>query len=93
MRSGKNVAGWMKSGPLSSNVSVMSLTTVNLPSHRLESRHVDLRIGQYAAVISGQMKGWQGRLVRLTDTTATIECAGSQLQPEITGPLKDFVLL
>jgi hypothetical protein len=71
----------------------MSFSTVNLASHRLERRHIDSRIGQYAAVLSGEMKGWQGRLVRLTDTTATIECAGGRQQPEISGPLKDFVLL
>lgn len=56
-------------------------------------RNVDSRIGQYAAVLSGQMKGWQGRLIRLTDTTATIECAGGRQRPEITGPLKDFALM
>ena len=66
---------------------------VNLASHGLEQRQVDSRIGQYAAVLSGEMKGWQGRLIRLTSTTATIECAGGRQQPEIAGPLKDFVLL
>lgn len=59
----------------------------------METRTIDSRIGQYAAVISGQMKGWQGPLIRLTATTATIECAGGRQQPEITGPLKDFVLM
>jgi hypothetical protein len=59
----------------------------------VETRDPDSRIGQYAAVISGQMKGWQGRLIRLTDTTATIDCAGGRQQPEIQGPLNDFVLM
>lgn len=59
----------------------------------METRKVDPRIGQYAAVISGQMKGWQGPLIRLTPTTATIECVGGRQQPEITGALKDFVLM
>lgn len=53
----------------------------------------DLRIGRYAAVISGEMKGWQGRLTQLTNTTATIECAGGRQNPKITSLLKDFVLL
>jgi hypothetical protein len=44
-------------------------------------------------VVSGHMKGWQGRLIRLTDKTATIGCPGGRQQPEITGPLKDFVLM
>jgi hypothetical protein len=61
--------------------------------HSLATRNLDPRIGQYAAVISGEMKGWQGRLVRLTNTTATIECAGGRQIPTITSPLKDFVLL
>lgn len=56
-------------------------------------RQLDPRIGGYAAVLSGEMKGWQGRLIRLTDRTATIECPGSRQQPEITGLLKDFVLM
>jgi hypothetical protein len=59
----------------------------------VETRKVDPRIGRYAAVISGHMKGWQGPLIRLTATTATIECVGGRQQPEITGPLKDFVLM
>ena len=58
----------------------------------IHGQNVDSRIGQYAAVISGQMKGWQGRLIRLTDKNATIECAGRQM-PEITEPLKNFVLM
>lgn len=62
-------------------------------AHSLKTRHSDLRIGQYAAVISGEMKGWQGRLIRLNNTTATIDCAGGRQNPMITGPLKDFVLL
>jgi hypothetical protein len=61
--------------------------------HRLETRNFDSRIGEYAAVISGEIKGWQGHLIWLTDTTATIECADGQQNPRITGPLKDFVLL
>ena len=47
----------------------------------------------FLAVISGEMKSWQGHLIQLTNTTATIECAGGQQNPMITGPLKDFVLL
>ena len=86
--------GWMNSTtPFQSNVSAMSLSTATLPSHNLARILIDSRIGQYAAVLSGDFKGWQGRLVRLTDATATIECPGRQQQPEITRPLKDFVLL
>jgi len=69
--------GWMNSTtPFQSNVSAMSLSTATLPSHNLARILIDSRIGQYAAVLSGDFKGWQGRLVRLTDATATIECPG-----------------
>lgn len=62
-------------------------------AHTLLTRNIDPRIQQDTAVISGEDKGWRGRLIRLTDTTATIECAGGRQQPEITGPLKNFVLM
>ena len=60
--------------------------------HRHKRRLSGPRIGQYAAVISGQMKGWQGCLIQLTNMAATIECDG-QYPPKIQGPLKDFVLI
>ena len=61
--------------------------------HSLKMRDFDSRIGQYAAVISGEMKGWQGHLIQLTNTMANIECAGGWQNPKITSLLKDFVLL
>ena len=61
--------------------------------HHQETRNSNSKIGQYAAVIAGPMKGWQGHLIQLTDVTATIECTGGRQQPKIPGPLKDFVLM
>ena len=69
-------------------------TNLNITGQRLvETRTIDSRVGQYAAVISGQMKEWQGCLLWLTGTTTTIECVGGQQQSEITGPWKNFVLM
>ena len=54
----------------------------------------DSQMGQYAAILDGNMKGQQEHLIQLTDEFATIECMGIRWGNEkITGPLRDFALL
>lgn len=56
---------------------------------------IDSRMGQYATVLAGSMRGRQGRLIHLTNKSATIECIGDigRGNEKITGLLRDFALL
>lgn len=51
----------------------------------------DPRIGRYAAVYVGHLKGYQGRLIEINRITGTIECPGRQIP--ITAPLNHLVFM
>lgn len=69
------------------------------PSHEYEAAKGhqmldgrDPRIGREAAVYVGEMKGYQGRLLEIGQTTGKIETIGRQF-PTYTTLLKHLVLM
>ena len=75
-----------------------SSTSNPKPSHESEAAKGhpplggrDPRIGKEAAVIVGQLKGYQGRLIEINRDSGKIECPGRQVPT--TALLKHLVLM